>query len=108
MPTSNKLATRPFILIEPEVGSVMRLNIFNKVLFPAPLRPMIHTLSPWFISKFISFKAQNSSLLEVEAEVKVEAEVEVEVEGKENSFFALLVITSRKAVYRSCPSWFMI
>ena len=54
MPTSNKLATRPFILIE------------------------------------------------------VEVEVKVEVEGKENSFFALLVITSRKAVYRSCPSWFMI
>ena len=80
------------ILISATEGSVMRLNIFNKVLFPAPLRPMMPTLSPWLISKLMSFNAQNSSLDEVEDEV------EDEVVGKEKSFRALLVMTSCKAV----------
>ena len=51
MPTSRRDATRPSISILPFVGSVIWLRIFKSVLFPAPLRPIIPTTSPWFISK---------------------------------------------------------
>src|SRR5262249_23121841 len=43
------------------VGSVIRLRIFSSVLFPAPLRPMMPTTSPSWMSKSTSFSAQNSS-----------------------------------------------
>ena len=61
VPTSSRLATRPRSTTRPAVGSVIRLNIFSSVLFPAPLRPMIPTASPCLISKFTSLSAQNSS-----------------------------------------------
>ena len=39
VPTSSRLATRPWISARPEVGSVMRERILSRVDFPAPLRP---------------------------------------------------------------------
>ena len=36
----------------------MRAKIFSRVLFPAPLRPMRPTTSPWRTSKLTSFIAQ--------------------------------------------------
>ena len=56
MPTSNKLATRPLMLILPVVGVVTLERIFSKVLLPAPLRPMMPTASPWLISKLMSWR----------------------------------------------------
>src|SRR5712692_5224273 len=47
--------------ISPSVGSVMRERILSRVLFPAPLRPMIATTSPSSMSKLTSLKAQKSS-----------------------------------------------
>ena len=61
VPTSSRLATRPRSVTRPFVGSVMRLNIFSKVLLPAPLRPMTPRTSPCSTSKLTSLSAQNSS-----------------------------------------------
>ncbi len=38
--------TRPWIVADPSVGSVIRESSFSSVLLPAPLRPMIPTTSP--------------------------------------------------------------
>jgi hypothetical protein len=46
VPTSRRLATRPRSRARPFVGSVMRDRIFSSVDLPAPLRPMIPTISP--------------------------------------------------------------
>jgi len=61
VPTSSRLATRPLMVTRPVVGSVIRLKIFNSVLFPAPLRPMMPTASPRRISKLTSLSAHTSS-----------------------------------------------
>ena len=42
----------------PEFGLVMRERILSRVLFPAPLRPMIPTTSPRLTSKETSSRAQ--------------------------------------------------
>ena len=44
MPTSNKLATLPLIFIDPLVGDVVLLNIFSKVLLPAPFSDLLSLL----------------------------------------------------------------
>ena len=64
MPTSSRLATRPVISMRPLVGSVMRERTFKSVDLPAPLRPIIPTLSPRFTSKETSLRAKNSSVEE--------------------------------------------
>ena len=56
MPTSSRLATRPRMVTRPRVGSVIRLRIFNSVLLPAPLRPMMPSTSPRLTSKLTSRK----------------------------------------------------
>ena len=61
MPTSSRLPTRPPSSIRPVVGAVIRLMILSRVLFPAPLRPMIPTTSPQFTSKVTSWRASNFS-----------------------------------------------
>ena len=60
VPTSSSDPTRPFVTPRPVVGGVMRARIFSIVLLPAPLRPMMPTVSPARISKETSFSAQNS------------------------------------------------
>ena len=62
MPTSKRLATLPRTSTLPFVGFVIRLNIFNNVDLPAPLFPIIPSLSPFLSENEISFTAQNSSL----------------------------------------------
>ena len=62
MPTSSRLATRPLIATRPVLGSVMRDRILSSVILPAPLRPMMPTISPRLISKSTSLSAQNSSI----------------------------------------------
>lgn len=49
------------MVMRPPVGSVMRLRIFSRVLFPAPFRPMMPTTSQRLTSKETSLSAQNSS-----------------------------------------------
>ncbi len=51
---------RPFILTRPVVGAVIREMILSSVDFPAPLAPMIASVSPFSISKEMFFKAQKS------------------------------------------------
>ena len=46
VPTSSRLATRPWMSIVPVVGPVIRVRSLSSVLLPAPLRPMIPTTSP--------------------------------------------------------------
>ena len=53
VPTSNKLATRPLMLIFPVVGVVTRERIFNSVDLPAPFFPMIPKTSPFSTEKEI-------------------------------------------------------
>ena len=55
-------ATRPLILISPDVGSVIRESSFKSVVLPAPLRPMMPITSPCFTSNDTSFSAQNYSV----------------------------------------------
>ena len=40
----------------------MRLRILSRVLLPAPLRPMMPTTSPFWMSKSTSLSAQNVSV----------------------------------------------
>ena len=61
VPTSSKLETRPWMSISPVVGQVIRERIFSSVLLPAPLRPMMPTTSPEWMSKSMFLIAQNSS-----------------------------------------------
>ena len=61
VPTSNKLAIRPFTFMLPVVGAVTLANYFSNVDFPAPFLPIIPSISPCFTSKFISFNAQMKS-----------------------------------------------
>ena len=58
VPTSNKLAMRPRISTRPAVGGMIRLQIFRRVDFPDPLRPMMPTTTPAATSKETSFSAQ--------------------------------------------------
>ena len=60
VPTSSSDPTRPLVTPRPVVGGVIRARIFSMVLLPAPLRPMMPTVSPARISKETSFSAQNS------------------------------------------------
>ena len=62
VPTSNRLATRPRIVIVPEVGSVMRLSARSSVLLPAPLRPTIPTTEPPSIENDRLSSARNGRL----------------------------------------------
>ena len=59
VPTSSKDFTRPRKIASPEVGSVILLNIFNRVDFPAPFLPTTPKTSPGLIVKETSFSAQN-------------------------------------------------
>src|SRR5512135_3658663 len=61
VPTSSRLAIRPWMSIAPVVGRVIRVRSLSSVLLPAPLRPMIPTTSPWRISKSTSRSAQKAS-----------------------------------------------
>ena len=61
VPTSSIDATLPFIPISPEVGAVTLDTSFSNVDFPAPLCPIIPTLSPFLTSKDTPFKAMNVS-----------------------------------------------
>ena len=54
---------RPLPLMVPELGRVIRDNIFNKVDFPAPFLPTKPTTSPFMISKSMSLRAHNSFIL---------------------------------------------
>lgn len=49
VPTSNKLAMRPFTFICPVVGSVTRESNLSKVDLPAPFLPIIPSISPCLI-----------------------------------------------------------
>ena len=44
--------------IDPDVGAISPKIMFARVLFPAPLVPIIPMLSPFFIVKEISFSAR--------------------------------------------------
>ena len=46
VPTSSRLPIAPWMSAYPDVGSVMRDRILRNVLLPAPLRPMMPTISP--------------------------------------------------------------
>ena len=92
MPTSSSDATRPRSLAEPSVGSTIRDSIFSKVLFPAPLRPMIPTTSPWGTSNDTSLTAQNSS---------IDASLPLRLRNRRHGAVAAAVNASRKVVCRS-------
>src|SRR6059058_785847 len=54
----------------PDVGSVMRLRIFSKVLLPVPLRPIMPTTSPFLTSnetfwalKDVSFEVKKGEVV---------------------------------------------
>ena len=46
VPTSSRAASRPLVRMLPDVGYVILDKILSRVLLPAPLRPMIPTISP--------------------------------------------------------------
>ena len=58
VPTSSSVPTRPNMSAVPRVGSVIRESTLSSVLFPAPLRPMMPTISPFLTSNVTSFRAQ--------------------------------------------------
>ncbi len=60
-PTSSSAPIRPNMCTSPRVGSVMRESTLSRVDFPAPLRPMIPTMSPSATSKLTSRSAENVS-----------------------------------------------
>jgi hypothetical protein len=60
-PTSISAATRPSSVMVPLVGAVMRESSLRIVLLPAPLWPMIPSVSPRATSKLTSRSAQKSS-----------------------------------------------
>ena len=60
-PSSIIGATEPLTVILPLVGFNTPAIVLSNVLFPEPLVPTIPNESPRFTSKFIFFKAQNSS-----------------------------------------------
>ena len=60
VPNSNREDTLPLTLTSPDDGNETPVNIFNKVDLPAPLFPMIPTISPLFTWKETSVKALNS------------------------------------------------
>src|SRR5208283_3499106 len=57
-PSARIGATRPLTCTLPCVGKVIPQRICNKVVFPAPLRPMIPILSPRRTLKLMSRKTQ--------------------------------------------------
>jgi hypothetical protein len=59
-PNSSSAATRPLTSTLPVVDDSVPQIICNNVDFPEPLRPIIPTVSPFLISKEMSFNAQNS------------------------------------------------
>jgi len=61
VPTSSSDPTRPRVTARPAVGGVIRARILSSVVLPAPLRPMIPTVSPSATSNEMSRSAQNSS-----------------------------------------------
>ena len=71
MPTSSRLDTRPLTTAVPRVGCVIRDRIFSSVDLPAPLEPMIPTVSPLLISKETSLSAQMMSSSSVPASENV-------------------------------------
>lgn len=50
--STNEL-TRPYISAVPEVGGVKPVNIFIRLVFPAPLCPRIHVISFSYMSRVI-------------------------------------------------------
>jgi hypothetical protein len=60
VPTSSKLPIRPRSRTSPEVGRVIRLRIFSRVDFPAPLGPTTPSTSPGSTRNETPFSAQNS------------------------------------------------
>src|SRR3546814_19506675 len=54
MPNSSMAATRPVSATDPVVGCVVPVIIFNKVLLPAPLMPIMPTASPEPTAKLTS------------------------------------------------------
>ena len=103
--------------IFPSVGSVIRLRIFKRVDFPAPLRPMMPIRSPWFTSKETFLSAQNSSGSEEFWALKDDGFwiMGFGLRKDENGWvrepqrdLALRAMTSRRAVYFSRPSWPMM
>ena len=59
-PTSINAARRPLSVIVPDVGAVIRESSFSSVLLPAPLWPMMPSVSPRATSKLTSRTAQKS------------------------------------------------
>src|SRR5271169_3612950 len=59
-PTSISADRRPRILISPEVGALILAKSFKRVLFPAPLFPMMPRDSPPATSKLTSRRAHIS------------------------------------------------
>src|SRR3989338_24824 len=55
-----RAASRPWIFMEPLVGTMIRDNNFKIVLLPARLGPMIPITSPFLILKLTFLRAQNS------------------------------------------------
>ena len=66
-PTSISAASRPSSVMVPLVGAVMRESSLSSVLLPAPLWPMMPSVSPRATSKLTSFTAQKSSCARVPA-----------------------------------------
>ena len=60
LPSSSRAAIRPCVSTLPSVGWSVPVTICSRVDFPAPLRPMIPTHSPFRTSKSMSRRAQNS------------------------------------------------
>ena len=61
----------------PTVGGVIRARILSIVLFPAPFRPMMPTVSPARISNETSFRAQKSRLARSCCRLRSEASSEM-------------------------------
>ena len=61
--SSSRAATLPLRTTLPLVGSIMPVMAFSSVDFPAPLVPIIPSISPASIEKVISLSAQNSLTL---------------------------------------------
>ena len=60
-PTLSSGATRPTVVTVPAVGAVTPASRRISVLFPAPLRPRMPTVSPAAMEKLTSLRAISSS-----------------------------------------------
>src|SRR5205809_393890 len=99
-PTSMSAASRPRSVMVPPVGAVMRESSLRIVLLPAPLWPMMPSVSPRAASKLTSRTAQKSRLRNPAAPVVCRRRYRFETPSNRTSIAAGIMAGSQEVGHR--------